>query len=90
MKAAGGADLLFVGRIAPNKAQHDLVKVLAAYRRFHDPHARLRLVGGVASHGYEVALRKFIAALGLTDCVEITGAVSAADLARTGRPPTCS
>ena len=34
----------------------------------------------MSSHGYEVALRKFVAALGLTDCVEITGAVSAADL----------
>jgi glycosyltransferase involved in cell wall biosynthesis len=79
-KAAGGSDLLFVGRIAPNKAQHDLVKLLAAYRTNHDPAARLHLVGGVSSHGYEVALRKFVAALGLTDCVEITGTVTAAEL----------
>jgi glycosyltransferase involved in cell wall biosynthesis len=79
-KRDGGADLLFVGRIAPNKAQHDLVKMLAAYRRVHDPHARLRLIGGSSSQGYITALRKFVAALGLTDCVDIAGAVSAAAL----------
>ena len=28
---------LFVGRLAPNKAQHDIVKAFAAYRRFHMP-----------------------------------------------------
>jgi glycosyltransferase involved in cell wall biosynthesis len=79
-KREGGADLLFVGRIAPNKAQHDLVKMLAAFRRVHDPHARLHLVGGSSSEGYLTALRKFIAALGLTDCVDLAGAVSAAEL----------
>jgi glycosyltransferase involved in cell wall biosynthesis len=80
-KRDGGADLLFVGRIAPNKAQHDLVKMLAAYRRVHDPNARLHLVGGSSSTGYVTALRKFVAALGLTDAVNIAGAVSAAELA---------
>ncbi len=35
-KARGGADWLFVGRLAPNKAQHDLVKAFAAYRRLYD------------------------------------------------------
>ena len=80
-KAAGGIDLLFVGRITPNKAQHDLVKMLAAYRRVHDPQARLHLVGGSSSEGYLTALTKFVAALGLTDCVDVVGGVSAATLA---------
>jgi glycosyltransferase involved in cell wall biosynthesis len=80
-KEGGGADFLFVGRIAPNKAQHDLVKMLAAYRKVHDPAARLHLVGGSSSEGYLAALRKFIAALGLTDCVDLAGAVSAGELA---------
>ena len=44
-KAAGGADWLFVGRLVPSKAQHDLVKALWAYRRLYDPLARLHLVG---------------------------------------------
>ena len=33
----GGADILFVGRIVPSKAQHELVKALWAYRRLYDP-----------------------------------------------------
>lgn len=78
---SGGADLLFVGRLAPNKAQHDLVKVLAAYRRLYDPHARLHLVGGASSERYRGAIREFVAALGLTDAVELTGSVTAGELA---------
>jgi glycosyltransferase involved in cell wall biosynthesis len=71
---------LFVGRIAPNKAQHDIVKAFAAYRRLHDPDARLRLVGGSSSHTYECALHDFIGALELGDAIEVTGAVDDATL----------
>ena len=81
-RASGGSDWLFVGRIAPNKAQHDIVKAFAAYRRFHDPDARLHLVGGSTSHLYETTLHKFIEALDLADAVDITGPVSAAAFER--------
>lgn len=80
-KRIGGADLLFVGRIAPNKAQHELVKVLAAYRKLYDPHARLRLVGGSSSVRYGQAIVGFAAELGLADAVDLAGPVSAAELA---------
>ena len=80
-KARGGIDLLFVGRIAPNKAQHDLVKVLYAYRKAFDPNARLRLVGGSSSDRYLDAVRTFAAELGLADAVEFTGPVSGGQLA---------
>jgi glycosyltransferase involved in cell wall biosynthesis len=79
-RARGGSDWLFVGRIAPNKAQHDVVKAFVAYRRFHDPRARLHLVGGSSSHGYETALREYISALDLDDSVHMTGPVSDAEL----------
>lgn len=80
-KAGGGIDWLFVGRLAPNKAQHDIVKAFAAYRRLYDdPHARLHLVGASSSHQYELALTAFVDALGLGDAVDITGGVSAGDL----------
>jgi glycosyltransferase involved in cell wall biosynthesis len=79
-KASGGTDWLFVGRLAPNKAQHDLVKAFAAYRRLYDGRARLHLVGGSSSHQYEMALTAFIDALDLGDAVEITGGVSAGAL----------
>ena len=79
-KGRGGTDWLFVGRLAPNKAQHDLVKAFAAYRRLYDERARLHLVGGSSSHQYEMALTAFVDALGLGDAVDITGPVSAGAL----------
>jgi glycosyltransferase involved in cell wall biosynthesis len=77
----GGTDWLFVGRIAPNKAQHDLIKALAVYRRRHDPGARLHLVGGGVDTTYGRTLRRFADALGLSDAVALPGAVDPAALA---------
>jgi glycosyltransferase involved in cell wall biosynthesis len=71
-----GAVWLFVGRIAPNKAQHDLVKAFSVYRQAYDADARLRLVGGSSSHAYSTALVDYIAALELTPYVELCGDVS--------------
>jgi glycosyltransferase involved in cell wall biosynthesis len=74
-KAGGGADLLFVGRVAPNKCQHDLVAAFALYRQVYDPAARLHIVGGSSSDTYLRALHSFVEALGLTDAVSFTGSV---------------
>ncbi len=79
---SGGARWLFVGRLAPNKCQHDLIKALAAHRHFWDPDARLDLVGGSSSPHYEAALRSLVDALDLVDAVTFSGAVDAAGLAR--------
>ncbi|MDQ1382559.1 MAG: hypothetical protein QOJ71_3278, partial [Actinomycetota bacterium] len=79
--ARRGVTWLFVGRLAPNKAQHDIVKAFAAYRRFHNPDAHLNLVGGGREDGYARTLQRFIHALGLDDAVTITGGVSDAQLA---------
>ncbi len=76
-----GVTWLFVGRLAPNKAQHDIVKAFAAYRRFHNPDAHLNLVGGGREDGYARTLQRFIHALGLDESVTITGGVSDAELA---------
>jgi glycosyltransferase involved in cell wall biosynthesis len=80
-KDAGGADILFVGRIVPSKAQHELVKALWAYRKLYDPRARLHLVGGTSSFAYLKALRGFVEDLGLSGVVRLTGEVSDASLA---------
>jgi len=76
-----GPAWLFVGRIAPNKAHHDLLKAFAAYRRVYDASARLRIVGGSASDRYVDALKAFTSALQLDDAVSFVGAVSDAELA---------
>jgi L-malate glycosyltransferase len=77
---SGGADLLFVGKISPHKAPHDLVKMLAVLRQLYDPAARLHLVGSPLGETYEPALRAFIAELGLDDAVNFAGSVSGAEL----------
>ncbi len=79
-KAAGGTDLLFVGKVSPHKGQDDLIKALAAYRRLYDPQARLHLVGGAISEEYQFALERFIAELGLEDAVEFAGSVTHEEL----------
>jgi glycosyltransferase involved in cell wall biosynthesis len=76
----GGADLLFVGKISPHKAPHDLVKMLAVLRRLYDPTARLHLVGSPLGETYEPVLRAFISELGLDDAVFFPGSISGAEL----------
>jgi glycosyltransferase involved in cell wall biosynthesis len=79
-RAAGGADLLFVGKVSPHKGQHDLVKALAAYRRLYDPQARLHIVGGAISEEYRDAVLRFADELGLADAVEMAGSVTHEEL----------
>ena len=79
-RAAGGADLLFVGKVSPHKGQHDLVKALAAYRRLYDPQARLHIVGGAISEEYRDAVVRFADELGLADAVEMAGSVTHEEL----------
>lgn len=74
-KRRGGADLLFVGRLSPNKCQHDLIKAFALYRKLYDRKARLHLVGGPSSHAYETALKRYAGALGLHHAVRLAGSV---------------
>jgi L-malate glycosyltransferase len=69
--AGSGRHWLFVGRIAPNKCQHDVIAAFAIYRRLFDPEARLTLVGGPTSLRYLRALEQMTAHLGVTDHVEI-------------------
>ena len=79
-RGAGGADWLFVGRISPQKRQHDVMKAFAAYVRHVDQRARLHLVGGEASDSYRTAIARTAAALGLRRSVRLTGAVPQAAL----------
>ncbi len=76
----GGADLLYVGKISPHKAPHDLVKMLDVLRRLYNPAARLHLVGSPLGETYEPVLRAFVAELGLGDAVNLAGSVTGAEL----------
>ncbi len=86
--ANGIVNVLFVGRLAPNKAQHRLIAALAALRRGHDIDARLHLIGGSASDRYERTLREYVDALGLADSVSFVGSATPAVLAAYYRAAT--
>jgi len=77
----GGTDWLFVGRIAPNKAQHHIVAAFALYRRLYDPDARLTLVGGPSSDAYWRTLSAYIGGLRLDGTVRMVGSIDAGTLA---------
>jgi glycosyltransferase involved in cell wall biosynthesis len=79
--ADDGANLLFVGRLAPNKRCEDIVKVLHQYRQI-EPGARLFLVGARRyTQRYVDWLHDFIHQLGLEGSVIFTGHVSQEALA---------
>ena len=50
----GWTNILFVGRVIPNKRIEDLIRFFHAYRRTHNPRSRLLIVG---SHGGFEGLR---------------------------------
>jgi glycosyltransferase involved in cell wall biosynthesis len=79
-KSDGGPDFVFVGKVSPHKAQHDLVKMLAIYRRLYNDRARLHLIGTPLGKTYGPALAAFIDELGLGDAVSVTGSVSPEEL----------
>jgi glycosyltransferase involved in cell wall biosynthesis len=64
-------EFLFVGRVSPNKCQHDLIAALALYRALYQPAARLRLIGAVSSPSYRAALGRLAAELGVAGAVII-------------------
>lgn len=77
LRAEGGTRWLFVGRLTPNKCQHDVVTAFAAYRRAHDPEARLVLVGSPTPAAYGSAVADHAARLGVAGAVEISAATDA-------------
>lgn len=71
------ADVLFVGRIAPNKGQHRIQRVIARYAALFGEPLRVRLVGKVdPRHGaYEQLLRRERSELALEGRVQVLGEV---------------
>ena len=78
--ATAGRNLLFVGRIIPNKKIEDLIRVFAVYQRYVEPRSRLLLVGDYRGHErYCDRLREWSATLRLDEVV-FTGHVDDDDL----------
>jgi glycosyltransferase involved in cell wall biosynthesis len=76
----GKTNILFVGRVAPNKRHEDLIAVYRYYKEFINQDSRLILVGGYDSGGkYYTALRNFMDVWNL-DGVTFTGVVEDEEL----------
>ena len=71
--------LLFVGRLAPNKCQQDLVSALAVLRRWRSD-VELVLLGSSSADSYRRALGDLVAELGVGDSVRFVGSVSSEEL----------
>jgi len=78
----GRTNLLFVGRVTPNKRQEDLVRLASYWRRFISPDVRLLLVGKLPRRrAYYDALQSFFYEEGFTPAeVVFTGHVDHAEL----------
>jgi glycosyltransferase involved in cell wall biosynthesis len=77
----GWTNLLFVGRVIPNKKIENVIRNFHAYKQRHNTRSRLLLVGsGSGFERYFAMLQKLIADLGARD-VHFLGHVSDAELA---------
>jgi glycosyltransferase involved in cell wall biosynthesis len=73
-RAAHPARLIFVSRLAPNKRQEDLIRVLAALRAGGQPEATLVLPGGWDdTETYVAGLHRLARELEVADAVELPG-----------------
>nr|WP_301287482.1 glycosyltransferase [Methanocalculus alkaliphilus] len=74
-------NVLFVGRISPNKCQHDLVIVANYLRSLFPIPFKIHLVGGYEHNDpYYQELKKSVDRYGLSEIVHLTGKVSEEDL----------
>lgn len=80
LAAPGRTNVLFVGRIVPNKRHDRLLLVFNAYRKRVDPSARLVVAGGASSPAYMALLMGMVKNLQLSDSVLFTDFLSDAEL----------
>ena len=74
--------LLFVGRLAPNKAQEDLIRALGVYNQNFSPKAAMKIVGSEVVSGYVKYLEDLVVEAGLESDVEFISNVGDAELVR--------
>jgi glycosyltransferase involved in cell wall biosynthesis len=77
IRQPGMTNLLTVGRVAPNKAMEDIIRIFAVYHRAINPNSRLYIVGSRYLPVYDAALDALVADLDLEDAVVFAGLVTA-------------
>ena len=74
-KIADDFNIIFIGRVAKNKAQHDLIEIANIYRKISDSF-KLYIIGGVTDSHYKDELESLILRYGLEKHIVLTGKVS--------------
>ncbi|MGU3471609.1 glycosyltransferase family 4 protein [Paenibacillus sp. D51F] len=81
LKHNKGNNILFVGRIAPNKKQEDIIKTFYYYNKYIDNDSKLYLIGSYQGmERYYEELKRLINDLNLTDDVLISGHIGFSDI----------
>ena len=75
----GKTNIIFVGRLSPNKKQEDIIHTFAIYKKYYDPEARLFLIGSDGIKEYGDMLREYVKQTGVND-VYITGSIPFTDI----------
>lgn len=78
-KSDGKKNILFVGRIAPNKHQEDIARVFAWYKKHLNNNSRLFFVGTNLPGTYTEQLKQYIEKL-YTEDIILTGSVPFSDI----------
>lgn len=79
-KDDGYTNFIFVGRVAPNKKQEDVIRAFYCYKKYCNPKSRLFIVGSYnGMERYYHRLRRYVGALEL-DNVVFTGHIPFAQI----------
>ena len=71
----GYVNILFVGRIVPNKKQEDIIRAFAYYKKHINAKSRLILIGSPIGEKYITSLKQYVSSLDLPDVI-FTGKTS--------------
>jgi glycosyltransferase involved in cell wall biosynthesis len=81
LAAGGTVNIIFVGRLAPNKKQEDVIKAFYYYHKYINQNSILYIIGKEQVPKYVRQLRNAVDNLGLKDCIVFTGSVGEKTLA---------
>jgi glycosyltransferase involved in cell wall biosynthesis len=80
LKSSNSKKIIFVGRIAPNKKQEDVIKAFNHYQKKFNPFAMLYLIGKKQIKPYLKELEELIQKLDLSNNIIFTGKISESEL----------
>ena len=81
LRSSGVLNLLFVGRVAPNKGHKFLIEIMRTYKQYYASPVHLWIIGKHNNHKYHEELLSAVSGYGLNDCITIVGEVTSSELA---------